>query len=319
MAANESYNFLNALSTHFLICKEKIDTKGEDSGFESYNHEAGIAAAFDGCGGLGARRCLAAGDKTEAYLASRSASDAARQWFDNNCTTELKWDTDELKELIDSNLDILKNKAGSEGPKLMGSMVRSFPTTMAAIVFYVDDGELISKHIWAGDSRTYILEESGLAQISKDDIMGEDAMTNLMRDGALTNVISADKKYTLGSTTFIPEEPCLMFSSSDGCFGYVPSPMHFEYMILKHLVDSESVDEWKDSLAEDINERAGDDQTLALAAFGFESFQIMRQYYVPRLEELSGLIQKFDELDDEDDKLSLWETYKPNYYRYQGK
>lgn len=36
---------------------EKIQGKGEDCGFESFNQVAGLIGVFDGCGGLGSRIC----------------------------------------------------------------------------------------------------------------------------------------------------------------------------------------------------------------------------------------------------------------------
>ena len=45
-------DFLELLSTHFLICNDKIIGNGEDCGYEAYTSEAGIMGAFDGCGGL---------------------------------------------------------------------------------------------------------------------------------------------------------------------------------------------------------------------------------------------------------------------------
>ena len=35
-------NFIDTLSTHFLICQEMIEGKGEDSGFEEFNELGGI-------------------------------------------------------------------------------------------------------------------------------------------------------------------------------------------------------------------------------------------------------------------------------------
>lgn len=311
-------DFLDLLSTHFLICNDKIKGKGEDCGFEAYTCEAGIMGAFDGCGGLGAKTCPAVSDMTEAFLASRAVGAAVKEWFSSRSATVYEWDVEFLKDLIISKLELCQNQTADSGPKLRGSMVRPFPSTIAMIAFQIVDGKLLTQHIWAGDSRTYILDKNGLGQISNDDIKGEDAMSNLTRDGALTNVISVDKRFKLHSAVFTPKHPCIMFCATDGCFGYVSSPMEFEMMVLAALENATNVAEWQKLLNDDIFNRSGDDQTIAIAAFGFDDFDELKNYYADRYHMISRIVEKFGN-GDPDKKQGLWETYKPNYYRYAAK
>ena len=308
-------DFLDLLSTHFLICNEKIKGEGEDSGLESYNCEAGIMGVFDGCGGLGADICPSVSDKTEAYLASRAVFAATKQWFDSSEATCYAWNVESLKNQIISKLELCQNQTEDSGSMLLGSLVRPFPSTIAMITFRIVNGELRTHHIWAGDSRTYVLDKNGLAQISNDDINGEDAMSNLTKDGALTNVISVDKCFELHTTTFTPKNPCIIFCATDGCFGYVSSPMEFEMMILAALENAANVAEWQQLLDDDIFNRSGDDQTIAIAAFGFDDFSELKQYYADRYQAISKIVEKFNN-GDPDKKQGLWEAYKPNYYRY---
>lgn len=310
--------FLDLLSTHFLICNDKIKGNGEDSGLEFYTCEAGIIGAFDGCGGLGAKICPAISDKTEAYLASRSVGAAAKQWFSSCAATGYKWNLKALKEQIVSNLELCQNQAGNSTLKLRGSMVRPFPSTIAIVTFKIIDEKLLTQHIWAGDSRTYVLDRNGLGQISVDDIQGEDAMSNLTRDGALTNVISVDGQFELHSAEFIPKHPCIILCATDGSFGYVSSPMEFEMMLLAALERAENVAQWQLLLNDEISSRSGDDQTIAVAAFGFDDFSELKSYYADRYRSISKMVEKF-ESGDPDRKHRLWEVYKPNYYRYLAK
>ena len=99
-------SFLDILSTHFLICNEKIEGKGEDSGYESYTSQTGIIAVFDGCGGLGSKTCSSFSDKTEAYLASRSICNAVRVWFEQSSAMDEGWDSHSLRDSIVANLQI---------------------------------------------------------------------------------------------------------------------------------------------------------------------------------------------------------------------
>lgn len=310
--------FLEVLSTHFLISNEKIRGKGEDSGLEIYTEEAGIIGAFDGCGGLGAKSCPAISDKTEAYVASRGIYAAVKQWFDSNAETGYRWDEAHLKELILSNLKLCQENAGGDGIKFRGTLFRPFPSTMAVTTFRISGDRLVTEHLWAGDSRTYYLDRDGLCQISADDIQNEDAMSNLSRDGALTNVISADGRFVLHRARFVPERPCMMFCATDGCFGYVSSPMEFEWMLLSSLVRAKSVGQWQSLLNKEIETRAGDDQTIAVAAFGYETFAEMRNDYLHRYNEISQVVQYFNEADSKM-KQKMWEVYKPHYYKFCAK
>ena len=308
-------NFLDLLSTHFLICNEKIEGKGEDSGFELYTTQAGVIGAFDGCGGLGSKICSDFSNKTEAYMASRAVANAASRWFSLCSDNEFSWDTELLKEQIVSNLKFCQEKCTDQGIRLKGSLIRPFPSTIALVAFKIDEGQLISEHIWAGDSRTFVLDSSGLGQVSSDDIKGEDAMSNLTKDGALTNVLSSDSRFILHERKLQLKESCVVFAASDGCFGYVSSPMEFELMILSSLAEAENVDEWQRKLNKEIYERSGDDQTFALAAFGFDSFSDMKKHFRQRHVFIQKIVSEFYAADDER-KQKLWETYKPVYYRF---
>lgn len=314
----DNRSFLELLSTHFLICNDRIKGKGEDCGFEAYTCEAGIMGAFDGCGGLGSKTCPSISNKTEAYLTSRAVGAAVKQWFYANAAAGYQWNADELKDQIISKLELCRNQTVESGIKLRGSLIRPFPSTIAVTAFRIVNGKLLTKHIWAGDSRTYILDKSGLGQISSDDIKGEDAMSNLTKDGALTNVISVDKRFKLHSAELIPGHPCIMFCATDGCFGYVSSPMEFEMMILAALEAATNVAQWQQLLNDDIFNRSGDDQTIAIAAFGFDNFSELKGYYANRYRTISKIVDKFNNCDP-DEKQALWEAYKPNYYRYAAK
>lgn len=309
---------LDLLGTHFLICNEKIFEKGEDSGFEIYTHDAAIIGVFDGCGGLGSKVCPTISNKTEAYIASRAVNNAVRQWFKYNYTVGYEWDINILKKYIDESLKVCRSCTLESELKLKGSMVRPFPTTMAMITFKITNGKLYTEHFWSGDSRTYVLDGCGISQISVDDIKGEDAMSNLTKDGALTNVISADGKYFIHRAHFEPMYPCIMLCSSDGCFGYVSSPMEFELMILSTLENSNCVNEWQKLLNDEITSRSGDDQTLALAVFGFSSFEEMKNYFCKRHNVILDIVKQFKNASTEEKQL-LWERYKTGYYRYEAK
>lgn len=311
-------DFLDLLSTHFLISNENYEGEGEDCGFEAYTCEAGIMGVFDGCGGLGSNICGMISEKTEAFVTSRAVFSALRDWFYANAASGYRWDTEDLRKRAIAKLELCRKHAGTPEVMLRGSLVRPFPSTIASVAFRPGEGELLTCHVWAGDSRTYVLDQDGLGQISRDDIKGADAMQNLSRDSALKNLISVDQRFVLHRAELAVTQPCILFCATDGCFGYVPSPMAFECMILSALEGADNVDGWQKSLSDSISSQAGDDQTIAVAAFGFDSFAQLKQYYAQRYHTIQEIVAKFDKADSAEQQ-QLWETYKPNYYRYAAK
>lgn len=308
-------NFIDVVSTHFSFCHEMIEDKGEDSGFEAFNEVAGIVGAFDGCGGLGAKKYPEADDKTGAYLASRTTGGAVKKWFDDCCDGGMGFNVEALKREIDIRLRTGERYCGNAGIKMKGTMVRDFPTTLAVVVAHISDKNIVTEHIWAGDSRTYMLNANGLMQISVDDIDGEDALSNISNDGVLTNVISSDGRYELHHRGVKVTEPCLLFAATDGCFGYLSSPMMFEAFILDALINAENIEDWKQRLHDNLGTYSGDDYTFGLMAFGFESFFDMKNLYSERYKYIADIAQRFESA-DEGQKEKIWNEYAAKYYKY---
>ena len=89
-------------------------------------------------------------------------------------------------------------------------------------------------------------------------------------------------------------------------------------MVLAALEKATNVAEWQKLLNDDIFNRSGDDQTISIAAFGFNDFDELKSYYADRHHVISRIVEKFGN-GDPDKKQGIWETYKPNYYRYAAK
>lgn len=309
---SEPVNFLDVVGTHFLICEEKIAGHGEDSGLEEFNECAGIIGVFDGCGGLGAMAYPQMQSKTGAYLSSRIVSAAVKEWFEDGCQRGT-WDSEALKSWIADYMEYCVPNCGDTALRIKGSMVRTLPTTMAVIACGYEAGKLYTRHIWAGDSRTYMLRPQGLMQISRDDVEGEDALSNLSNDGVLTNVVSADGAYTLHSRDISPKVPCVAIAATDGCFGYLSSPMLFEYILIDTLLRAKNVTEWRQMLLQELGQYSEDDYTLSMAVFGYEDFESLQMDYTARKKTLLRIIQQFDAA-DEDGKAAVWNNYCKHYY-----
>lgn len=290
----------DTLSLIFCVEKEMRPGNGEDSYYFAATDKRSIVAAFDGCGGIGSRHYKNYSDKTGAYVASRAVCGGVKAWFENGAEIE------KIDENVKRALGVC-NKFADKAGRLVGSLGKSFPTTAAIISI----NNNVATCIWAGDSRCYILDCDGLHQLTEDDVSGEDALSNISNDGVLTNVISGGSAFVLHKKNIIIDKPCMLFTATDGCFGYLNSPMEFEYLLTSTLMESECADHWKKLLADNFSEFTGDDYTLCAALYGFADFQSIKQYFYRRNEYVRDTYIASDASVNE-----KWEQYKAAYSAY---
>ena len=318
MERKYSRAFYNALDTMLLTEQGVTSTGGEDSFVRALGADAALIGVFDGCGGLGSRTYAGFDGHTAAYIASRTASGAVYDWF--QALQDLPFpDTDTLLRSLHARLDRgfeIVSARGENALRVRGSMVRDFPTT-AAIALAQEDGRqsLLLHVIWAGDSRVYLLDEDGLAQLTEDDLGGEDAMSNLSHDSALTNVLSSDGDYQLHYKCLRVTRPTVIFAATDGVFGYVQSPMEFEWLLLRVLGASESPELFEQRMKAILAEVAGDDFALCLMSFYFGSFDALRSAFSERARMLERRYVR-PLRDDRTDAQRFWEEYRVGYERY---
>lgn len=296
------------------FCAEMIEHNGEDSFFTGFSDKYSIISVFDGCGGLGAKTYSNYKNKSGAYIASRAVSGATDSWFDNLTANSLN--AADYKSYIDRALAEAGKYSGKNSTVIRGSMQKAFPSTVATAVSYCIDKKPYVSYFWSGDSRGYILDDGGLHQITDDDIDGEDAMSNLQNDGVLTNVVSLDGNYAINQKTIEAAAPSVVICSTDGCFGYLSTPMEFEYLILDTLLKSNSANEWETNLIKEIGKFASDDYTLVLQPMQYGSFLKLKQSFLKRYEYLKKRYIKNLKSASYDDRLSLWKSYKEDYYKY---
>lgn len=315
----------NKLPLNFILsfCKEILPEKGEDSFCYAFCDTAGLLAAFDGCGGAGARKHKSYSDRTEAYMASRLCAGVFYDRFRACYPSDLDSQSFVGKVLAPAVEQCLKEyQPPKENTELQirGSMIRTLPTTAAAALVKVSEsGALQVDAIWAGDSRVYILDQLGLAQLTVDDTSAPDPMENLYEDGVLKNILCVEKppRFHVNSVTL--QGPALVFAATDGCFGYVSTPMEFEGMILNTLMEAQSVEQWEQQLAGIIGQFAGDDHTLCLGGFGYDGFESMKQAFSDRYQSLCAecldIISQLP-LDDRQTRVEMWERYREQYCRF---
>ena len=156
-----------------------------------------------------------------------------------------------------------------------------------------------------------MLDEEGLHQLTVDDLDGQDAMSNLTNDGVMTNVINASSPFEIHYKELIVDHPCIFLTATDGCFGYLNSPMEFENLLLGTLVEAKSILQWKILLNDKMNQVSGDDYTLCVAVCGYKDFEDVRKSFVKRAKYVADSYINTDY-----DVNSLWEVYKSDYSKY---
>ena len=293
------------INSIFSVAEEMIKNNGEDCFYYDVKEDRFIIASLDGCGGSGSKKYENYSGKTGAYIASRAVCGGVRSWF---CDSG---EDGALGKYISEALSVCKKYADRASGRLMGSLSKAFPTTAAIVTGKLtDDGVEVSCH-WAGDSRCYMIGTGGLYQLTKDDLDVSDAMQNLSSDGMMTNVISASSPFEIHKKSFKVQYPCVFLTATDGCFGYLNSPMEFENLLLDTLGGAKSILEWKMALNERMHAVAGDDYTLSVAICGFGSFDEIKKTFKPRLLHLKEKYIKPDA-----DANVLWEEYKKEYSKY---
>lgn len=326
----------------FAFNLEKIPDHGEDSDpILRDGRDLALLAVFDGMGGAGGTVYdTPDGPRTGAYLASRVARDVVERRMtellepDWNLSGEAA--AEDLRRSVREALveRLAELKAPPSG--LRSRLLRALPTTMALVALQRthSGGETWAGHVlWAGDSRAYVFEAGGVRQLTTDDLRDPgDAMANLSQDSVVGNAMSADTEFHVSYRKVELRAPFVVICATDGCFGYVRSPMHFEHLVLSHLRDARSAKAWSAALQEEIAAVTGDDAAMAALGVGAD-LEELQALFAPRIEELE--VQSLAPLDESVDAVSeaeaaleglrrrqvettaeIWDRYKPGYERY---
>jgi hypothetical protein len=206
---------------------------------------------------------------------------------------------------------------------------------LAALQRLEPAGPVWSCHVlWAGDSRVYVFEpEDGAHQLTTDDVRDRgDAMANLREDSVVSNAMSADTPFVVHHRQVELTAPFLLVAATDGCFGYVRSPMHFERLLLRTLRASVDTPAWSEALQGEISAVTGDDAAMALLGVGADHDGFKALFEARAAEVETEITAPIDRLDAEVDRVErqleelrhrqaeeaaeAWSRYKPGYERY---
>jgi serine/threonine protein phosphatase PrpC len=320
----------------------KIPDQGEDSDpILRDGPDLALVGVFDGMGGAGGTVYdTPDGPRSGAYLASRIARDVVERrmlellepdWNLNGRTT-----AEEIRQSVQEALNDRLTELKVPSSALRSRLLRALPTTMALIALQRTQpgGRAWACHVfWAGDSRAYVFEPAGARQLTTDDLRDPgDAMANLHRDSVVSNAMSADTEFHVNYRKVQLRAPFLVTCATDGCFGYVPSPMHFEHLVLGQLQSARNTDDWSTALQVQITAITGDDAAMSLLGVGadFAEFQELfaarvaelEQQVIAPLDDLrNAVVQAERELEllrrrQLDEATEAWNRYKPGYERY---
>lgn len=319
---------------NFSFVVDKREGFGEDSEpLAVISKDNGAIGVFDGMGGSGATKYNVDGvERTGAYIASRFVKSVVEQFFLDRSQHGEDSIPSELKELLKTELSAKLASFGDETKSgLRSKMIRALPTTLSVCTYRRIEDRYIINSYWAGDSRNYLLTAEGLFQISKDDLdVDQDAMANLINDAALSNCVCADRDFHINNIRLNINKPFILISASDGCFGYLQSPMHFEFALLDTMLRTNSPQEWGETLKTYLRTVAGDDVSMSLVAIGFTSYGMIKEIFNNRHKYIfAEYIEELDELRSRQLKLKaqveeiesilppkrqeMWQLYKSQY------
>jgi hypothetical protein len=282
-----------------------------------YSPANGLLGAFDGLGGAGGEtiRLPDGSERTGAWLASRLVRQVVRKVWADLIPPMMMFSasgdsgaygqfagapaprppadfTAVLKDAIQQELIRYAAELGAgTGGRLKSRLIRTLPTTMALCWFDLDASQLTA--IWAGDSRVYYLRpDIGLQQVTTDDLKsGADALENLTQDSPMSNCISASTDFVLHERQLELHSPAILLAASDGCFGYLPTPLHFEYLLLRTMHKAADIDDWQRILHTQFERVSSDDSTLSAALIGWPDFGSCQQDFTARYRRCEELIR----------------------------
>jgi hypothetical protein len=324
----------------------KVPGQGEDSDpIVRDGRELGLVAVFDGMGGAGGTVYeTPEGPRTGAYLAARIARDVVEERM--LALLDPEWNLDgpgAARDLQHSVKRALADAlAGLNAPKsgLRSRLLRALPTTMALMALQRREprqGRWAGHVFWSGDSRVYGFDPAtGAHQLTRDDLRDPgDALVNLRQDSVVSNAMSADTDFTVHHHKVELIAPFLAVAATDGCFGYVRTPIHFEHLVLAALQESTDVGSWSRILQQRITSITGDDAAMAVLGVGADHEEFRRLFAARTAELEHRCVVPLDELEAEVGRAeqavaearrrhaalqtSLWENYKPEYERYLGR
>lgn len=265
-----------------------------------------FSVVCDGLGGAGSTKHSIIEDgattistRTSGYLGSRIVAECVKSYYSDNYdvlskemtshsrTANLLHFLESLKEHIQSSFRI--NMEKWEIKPSHSRTLKDFPTTLASALYFPNPKGVTVLAIWAGDSRVYLFTpKRGLQLLTLDDAKNaEDEMNSASE---MTNCISSGNAFSLNYAIYELNEPSVCFCCSDGCFDYLQSPLHFEWLLLHTILEcmpnankNDLGVVFADSIKDNMYKSIGDDTTMSGVIYMIESSQQMKKLFEDRM------------------------------------
>lgn len=275
----------------------KITGAGEDSDpiHTSFGAQHGLIAVFDGLGGSGSEvyRDQYGCERTGAYIASRIVRDDVEAYY-KSLSVPLEINSNvlnPLKERIQQTINQWASMYARSESRILSSMRRTLPTTMAG-VFYAPAQNGNAYHcdvVWAGDSRVYCLTpDAGLQQLTRDHVKGSshNTLNDFVQDSPINNCVQANAEFYIEHKRFVIDGPLMLIAATDGCYSALPSPAHFERIVLAQLQQSTSCKDWETRICDELCVIAQDDVSMSVIGLGVPDFVYFQQLFRTRIHDL---------------------------------
>ncbi len=265
------------------------------------------AVVCDGLGGAGSTKhtvleenAESLSERTSAYLGSRIVSDCVSSYYSRHMSEfATMLSVPDRGDRIKDHLEALKGEIEAAFEEHMekwkiepsqGKTIKNFPTTLASAMYFQQEDKLTVLAVWAGDSRVYVFSpQKGLQLLSLDD--AKNAENEMNSTSEMTNCISAGNEFRLNYAVYEMSGPGIVFCCSDGCFDYIKSPLHLEWVILHAMLecmpggtDKELGTVFAESIRDNVYRSIGDDTTMAGIIVGIDSDVDMKALYKERME-----------------------------------
>lgn len=269
----------------------KIPGEGEDADpvFSRLPDGRWLLGVFDGMGGRGSRqyrRHSTGQSHSGGWLASR----VVREFVADRAGHFMQHPVPELAKTWPAELQtalhtFLKQELTAPESRVKGSLVSELPTTMVCLLVDAQPDGLGLEWLNAGDSRAYVLDPAeGLRSLTRDDVKSPcDELESLVSDPPLALFVSASQTFTIQTGKARVARHAVVFTATDGCFGYLDSPMHFEHLMLRTLLAAASCGDWSRRISAELSAVAADDCSMALLAPSGIPLPGLQSLFAPRL------------------------------------
>ena len=297
-----------------LAINGKTDVKDEDSFSYCFNEAGGFIGVFDGHGEMDSTNYSKLGGRSGGYIASRLAAESTLKMFQNGNFTFSEMDSIKLGSDLKKYIEKVKKNFSSDCDRVL------LPTTASIVACdFSKDDTMMFEYLWAGNSRGYLLDKSGLCQITQDDLVEEINPINPEEKPRVINLINGETDFKINIKTVKTDRPSVVVTATDGAYNCFSTPMEFEYALLYTLNRAKSISHWEHLLKRLINELAKDVFTVMIAGFGFDDFKDLKRYFFERTKamysEYIDPIFKARENNSIDEIDEMWNKYKEQYYR----